>query len=198
MIVDLREIYLNNLNYYEFGALLSLYCIEHNIESDFQTITFNQSLYTVLEGRKLIKLFNKKPFLRVKGKELIEQLVNFKEKSKWTRKPVKTPFEEFWETFPTSDSHGVFTKTRNLKSNKSGCKKKYEQYLNKGIKHEDIIKALKYEINEKKEKSIRDNKLSYLKNSYTWLNQKEFEIILESMEENDNNESGTDWTDTVV
>ena len=37
-----------------------------------------------------------------------------------------------------------------------------------------------------------------MKNSLTWLNQKEFEIILETMSEDNNSTSNDDWTSNSI
>ena len=190
MIIDLREIWNNDLTFNQFGALLQIYCKEHNIEHDMQEHTYNNIELVSLEKLKLIKLNNDEIHLREKGKNLIESLVQFTQ----VTQTELSPFDEFWETFPSSDKHSIYYKTRNLKSNKKGCKDKYKQLLKEGVKHSDIIKALRYEVEERKKLSGADNKLSFIKNSFTWLNQREYDIILESMNESDEE----DWTSNTI
>jgi hypothetical protein len=156
---------------------------------------YNKSYLHRLERKKLIKLIDGSIILREPGIELVEKLVKFAPTKK-EKKVITKPFDEFWSEYPTTDRHSVYRKTRNLKSNKTGCKKKYEQYLKEGINHEDVIRALRYEVKSRKENSTIENKMSYMKNSFTWLNQKEFEIILETIEED--GRDSEDWTSKTI
>ena len=110
-------------------------------------------------------------------------------------------FEEFWNEFPANDSHGIWGRTRALRSNKEGCKKLYVQCLVNGVSKENILKALKWQVKQFKEASITSNRLSFMKNSYTWLLRKEYEVILEEIK-NESTESlehtGDSWTETIV
>ena len=50
---------------------------------------------------------------------------------------------------------------------------------------EDLIAALEYELKQKKENSIKtkSNKLSFMQNSFTYLNQRTFEPFIELIKE---------------
>ena len=111
---------------------------------------------------------------------------------------VKKDFNEFWETYPISDGHGPWLRTRGLKSNKINCEKVYSMAIRNGTKHDDIIKALKWEIKDRKQNSIQSNKMSFMKNSYTWLNQREYEIIKESMDNEEDSDDDFNWTEDIV
>ncbi len=109
---------------------------------------------------------------------------------------LATGFNEFWTTFPSGNEHGRWIRTRLLRSNKATTKRLYEIAILNGTKHEDIIKALTIQIKQAKATSITENKLTYIKNSTTWLRQKEYEIILESIVDDDNTEE--DWTTNMI
>jgi len=98
---------------------------------------------------------------------------------------INEKFNEFWELFPSTDKFKTFPRTRTLRSAKSKCKQKYEKALKKNeYTHEDIIKALNYEINQRKKSSNRrENKFKFMKNSLTWLNQEHYIVLLEEMTE---------------
>ncbi len=198
------------LSFDEFLALYKLYSFKYNVTK----IDYNSDLlntYLSLESKGLIKIITDEKgvmhfHIREKGKVLIEEfnekpikeqpLQQIKEENKITN---KDKFEEFWSLFPNSDEHGIFKKTRLLKAGKENCRRKYTEYLTRGDNHDDIIKALKYEIKLRRDVNNGQNKLTYMKNSLTWLNQREFEIILETMDEeqNDNN-SSDDWTSNSI
>lgn len=189
---DVKDSKLNNN---EFLTLLRLYLInigEETIEFDPRGID-----YINLEKKGLVKIIkdnNKSISIRGSGKELIEKVMNFKKVKTKNNSSNSVLFDEFWKLFPATDKHSIYNKTRSLKSNRIGCKTKYFSYLKEGVKHSDIIKALRYEIEDRKKTSGKDNKLSYMKNSNTWLNQREFEIILETMDDGDS----SDWTSNTV
>jgi len=127
-------------------------------------------------------------YLTLKGENVIKALrdVNLQDDESPVVITVETYFNEFWDTFPISDKWGKFPATRSLRSDKSGCNKKYVKLLlEEGYKHEDIIKALKYQVSLfKKNTTLVDNKMKFFQNSSTWLNQKTFTSYLELMNDN--------------
>lgn len=207
LIID--KIESTGLTFDEFLALYKLYSNEYNSRK----ISYSSDMlnsYLELEGKGLIKIITNENgaltfYMREKGKLLIE---DFNENPATVQPPQQIEqkltnnnhkFEEFWLTFPNSDEHGIFKKSRILKAGKDNCKRKYLEYLSKGVEHNDILKALKYEIKLRKDVHNGQNKMTYMKNSLTWLNQREFDIILETMEEDNNsNNSSDDWTSNSI
>lgn len=108
-------------------------------------------------------------------------------------------FAEFWAAFPSSDAHGNWRKTRSLKDDKKGSEVIYKRIIkNKESTQEDILRALKLELDERKSNSQLNNRMTFMKNSKTWLRTKQFQITLE--EQNNENEESFDggWTDELV
>lgn len=107
-----------------------------------------------------------------------------KEEIKFSKTNFESQFQEFWEVFPTSDKIMHFPRTRVLRTELDKCKKLYRKLLEE-YTHDDIMKALNYEVNMRTNnstgKSFSDFK--YMKASPTWLNNKEFLSILEMMKE---------------
>lgn len=193
-----------------FDEFLSLYKV-YSSENNTRKIQYNSDMlnsYLEIEGKGLIKIITNDNgaltfYMREAGNILIKQ---FNENPETSQPPQQIEqkltnnnhkFEEFWLTFPNSDEHGIFKKTRILKAGKDNCKRKYIEYLTRGIEHSNILKALKYEIKLRKDVNNGQNKMTFMKNSLTWLNQKEFEIILETMDE-ENNNSSDDWTSNSI
>lgn len=207
LIID--KIESTGLTFDEFLSLYKVYSNEHSTRKiNYSSDMLNS--YLEIEGKGLIKIITNENgaltfYMRENGKLLIEQ---FNENPETSKPPQQVEqkltnnnhkFEEFWLTFPNSDEHGIFKKTRILKAGKDNCKRKYIEYLTKGSEHIDIIKALKYEIKLRKDVNNGQNKMTYMKNSLTWLNSKEFEIILETMdEETVQNSSNDDWTSNSI
>jgi hypothetical protein len=112
---------------------------------------------------------------------------------------VKTSdFEEFWNTFPVSDAQGNWVRTRTLKSNKTKCLELYSKALKNGVLHSTIIGALKWEIKDREIGSTTRNKMSFMKNSASWLFQREYEVIAEAMIEDTDKQGGDSWTEQTV
>lgn len=198
------------LSFDEFFALYKIYSKECNT----RRIYYNSdmlSTYIELETKGFIKIINNEALsftLRESGKLFMDNflkqnknILDLQEKSipKQETKTNKDDFEEFWKLFPSSDEHGIYRRTRILKANKDGCKKKYQQYIQEGVLHDDIIKALKYDVKLRRDGNNKQNNMMYMKNSLTWLNQREFEVILENMtDDNNSNNSSEDWTSNLV
>lgn len=206
LIID--KIESTGLTFDEFLSLYKVFSSENNIRK----IQYNSDMlnsYLEIEGKGLIKIITNDNgaltfYMREAGNILIK---SFNENPETEQPPQQIQqkltnnnhkFEEFWLTFPNSDEHGIFKKTRILKAGKDNCKRKYIEYLTKEVKHEDIIKALKYEIKLRRDVNNGQNKMTYMKNSLTWLNTKEFEIILETMDEETNDNSSDDWTSNSI
>lgn len=191
---DVRD---TGLSVNEFLTLLNVYLKYSNKdELDFDIVNKD---YLSLEAKGMIKIIpddnSTGISLRGLGKSVIEKVMNFDPVRTKNNSPFKKLFEEFWELYPGTDKHSIYPKTRALKSNRKGCEEKYKKLIEEGVKHEDIIKALRYEIEERKKTSGKDNKLSFMKNSSTWLNQREFEIIQETMTDTEDDD---DWTSNLV
>lgn len=132
-------------------------------------------------------------FITEKGEEVMQTTNEFYEQIKNTElsdavlTTFDTQFNEFWETFPTSDKYQGYPHTRVLRSDKERCKKYYKKALEEAS-HEDIIKALVYEIKMREKNSINNFKSSFsdfkfMKASSTWLHQKEYNIYIQLMKE---------------
>jgi hypothetical protein len=107
----------------------------------------------------------------------------------------KTPdecFDEWWKTFPTTtswttdDKNTKFLGSRNIKNlTKANAKVKYLKLLNQGLKHEDLLGSLKYEIALKKMDSIKKNvnQMEYFKGMESYLNQERYLAFIDTYKE---------------
>lgn len=125
------------------------------------------------------------------GKELI-QFANSPEEQKTLKKNKVSSdaFDLWWKAYPGTDTFvhkGIaFNGTRSLRVKKDDCKLKIKKVLEEGeYTIEDLIAALEYEVLQKKENSVktRTNKLSFMQNSLTYLNQRTFEPFIELIKE---------------
>jgi hypothetical protein len=117
---------------------------------------------------------------------------------KQMREATQESFDTWWMHFPATDIFSYngrkFRGTRGFKCRKIDCKKLYTKIISEGeYSAEDLLRALKYEIEIKKENSFAtgENKLKYLANTYTYLYQRLFENFIEiSKEQKPGGENG--------
>lgn len=102
------------------------------------------------------------------------------------RKPPTTDFEEWWKNYPGTDSFEYkgkkFTGTRAIRKGKDECRLKFDKIMLEGeYTATQLIEALKFEVNQKKESSLatNSNRLTFMQNSVTYLNQRAFEAYIE-------------------
>jgi len=131
-------------------------------------------------------LITKDDALTILGRDLLE-FINSKATGKIIRrKPATTDFEEWWKTYPGTDSFEYkgkkFTGTRALRLHKDDCRLKFDKILLEGdYTATQLIAALNYEIIQKKESSIAENanRLKFMQGSSVYLNQRAFEPFIE-------------------
>ena len=120
--------------------------------------------------------------------------------------PATTDFEEWWKTYPGTDSFEykgkIFKGTRAIRKGKDECRLKFDKIILEGdYKAAQLISALNYELMQKKESSVstNSNRMTFMQNSVTYLNQRAFEAYIELINEGgtieespDKPEGGTD------
>jgi hypothetical protein len=124
------------------------------------------------------------------GRELLV-FIDTKEPKKIVKKKADTTeFEEWWKVYPGTDTftHNgkKFSGNRGLRQNKDECRIKFNKILLEGeYTAKDLIDALLFDVNQKKENSVKTstNKLSYMQNSLTYLNQRSYEPFIELIKE---------------
>jgi hypothetical protein len=155
------------------------------------------ALYDGLIRKGLITKDEEK--LTTVGKDLLK-FVDDKSSTKIIkRKPVTTDFEEWWKNYPPTDSFTnngkTFKGTRSLRRGKEECRRKFKTIIEEGeYTAQQLIDALKYEVNQKVERSMRERKniMSFMQGSISYLNQRTFESFIELLEQNkDNNVQDT-------
>jgi hypothetical protein len=142
-----------------------------------------ESLRTTLIRKGLITDNNK---LTISGLALISFL-DTKEKVKLvTKKEPNSDFDLWWKAFPGTDIFfhrgKQFRGCRSLKTKKEDCKVKINAIINEGdYTIEQLVGALDFEVLSKKNQSVESNtnKLTYMQNSLTYLNQRSFEPFIE-------------------
>jgi len=120
------------------------------------------------------------------GKELLVFIDTKQQRKIDKKKPSDTDFETWWKSYPGTDTFvhkGVkFAGCRTLRQNKDECKLKFNKILLEGeYTAADLIASLEFDVLQKKESSVKNktNKLTYMQNSLTYLNQRSFEPFIE-------------------
>ena len=172
--------------------LLKLIEEQHDIAPMYEDSMKIAALYQTLIRKGLITEDDEK--LTNTGKDLLKFIGDQKNEEIVKRKPITTDFEEWWKNYPPTDSFDVngitFKGSRALRRGKQECKRKFETILNEGdYTAQQIIDALKFEVEQKIERSLKERKnmLTFMQGSVTYLNQRTFEGFIELMEQEDNN-----------
>ena len=129
--------------------------------------------------------------LSLEGVKILEFLSSPTEGVKLVKKkPDEEGFNKWWNTYKATDSFTYkgksFPGSRSLRVKKDDCKLKLNAILKEGeYTTDELISALELEIKQKMENSIKtgQNKLSYMKNSLTYLNQRDFEGFIDLIRE---------------
>lgn len=128
--------------------------------------------------------------LTVNGTQLLEFVESKGEKKYVKRKPATAEFDKWWKTFPGTDifthKNRKFSGNRSLRTGKEECRLKFDKILIEGeYTAEQLIAALEYDVLSKKEASVTEgtNKLKYMQNSLTYLNQRSYEPFIELIQE---------------
>ena len=124
--------------------------------------------------------------LTLQGKEILSFMDTEGEANIVKKKAEDSEFDEWWKAFPGTDTFihkGVkFEGTRSLRKDRENCKIKFDKILLEGeYTGAELIAALEYDVLQKKENSFKQktNKLMYMQNSLTYLNQRSYEPFIE-------------------
>lgn len=145
------------------------------------------ALYQTLIRKGLVSDSDK---ITTQGEELL-RFIDSKEETKIVkRKPATSEFEEWWKAYPGTDTFTHkskrFSGNRGLRQNKDECRLKFDKILLEGeYTAAQLIEALKFDVEQKKENSVKlnTNKLTYMQNSLTYLNQRSYEPFIELIKE---------------
>ena len=103
------------------------------------------------------------------------------------RKPIADDgFAKWWATYPGTDTFThkgkSFSGSRALRVRKEECRLLLSKIVGEGdYTMDELIKALEVEVLQKKDNSVKTgtNKITYMQNSLTYLNQRTFEPFIE-------------------
>lgn len=145
-------------------------------------------LYQTVRRKGLLSEANK---ITIVGKEVLSFLNEKIEQPKIPKKKkTDSDFDKWWTVYPGTDTFTYksqsFTGTRGMRVKKDECKLKFNNILLEGeYTAQELIAALEYEVLQKKENSIKTktNRLTFMQNSLTYLNQRSFEPFIELIRE---------------
>ncbi len=127
--------------------------------------------------------------ITINGVELLLFLES-KGQKKIIKKKTVTEFEQWYKTFPGTDTFTykgkTFTGSRTLRQNPDDCRIKFNKIILEGeYTAKELIDALNLDVLQKKEASFKENtnKLKYMQNSSTYLNQRSYEPFIELLQQ---------------
>lgn len=190
---------MNNLTFSHFekmhnsGYTLDYVYLLTLIESgdDVKELCESPRMRALYQGLYRKGLITDKGKITMTGKELMSYTTDGVVMDKKAKKvQAIANFDAWWKAYPGTDTFvhkgKTFTGTRSLRTKKDDCKAKFDKILEEGeYTVEDMIAALEYEVLQKKENSIKHktNKLTFMQNSLTYLNQRTFEPFIELVKE---------------
>ena len=172
--------------------LLKLIETEYDVEPLYENSMRLSAIYQAIRRKGLIAEDEDK--LTTVGKDLLKYLEPDSVSRVFVkRKPQDTAFAEWWKTYPGTDTFTYkgkkFRGTRALRKDKQACKVKFDAILLEGdYTAEQLIQALTYELEQKVIMSMKtgQNRLTYMQNSLTYLNQRTYEAFVELIDEQGN------------
>lgn len=174
---------------YNLDMLFFVMLVEDGADVD-QMITSStkmQILYQSVRRKGLLSETNK---ITTLGKEMLALLGEEKGAKMPKKKKTDSDFDKWWTKYPGTDTFSYkgesFTGTRGMRVKKEDCRVKFDNILSEGeYTAQDLIAALEYEILQKKENSLKTkvNRLTFMQNSLTYLNQRSFEPFIELIRE---------------
>jgi len=164
---------------YSSDAISILQFIKEQEELDEEHLK-TQSILSLLERKQLINE-NK---LTLLGEELLnslelEELVSIK-------KIKVDKFEDWWKIYPATDGFTMdgktFMGTQSKRIKKDACKALFKKIVNEGYSEDDIINATKFHMEQAKKLSFKRgvSQISFIGNSFRYLNEKMFEPYIQS------------------
>lgn len=142
-----------------------------------------EAIHQTLIRKALITDENK---LTIIGQELLDFMSSKLATTIVRNKPSTKEFDLWWESFPSTDHFEykgrIFTGSRGMRVQKEKCKLKFNAIINEGVyTAQQIIDSTKYVVILKKEASLKkkSNELTYLQNSYTFLDGEFFAPFVE-------------------
>lgn len=160
------------------GYSLDIIYLLSNIENYNDKDANNPKIPIIVQSLIRKGLLTSEHKITLEGKELLAFVESKEENVKLVKKKKEDEFDKWWEAYPRSDNFEYKGKTfdggRGIRVGKENCKIKIKAILNEGkYTIDDLIRALEFEIFQKKEKSYKENKnhMSFMQNSLTYLNQ---------------------------
>lgn len=173
-------------NSYSLDHIYLLKLVEANI--DIQSMIDGSmkiaGLYQSLVRKGLVSVSTQE--ITQAGREILAYVDSEVKEPMKKRRQSSSDFDKWWSAFPSTDNfeykNKKFLGSRALKRSRDECRIKFNKIIAEGDHTVgQIIDATLLDVFLKKEASVRqgENKLSYLQNSLTYLNQRSFEPFID-------------------
>jgi hypothetical protein len=188
-----------NISPWHFEELIKKsYSLDHifllsliNENNDISTLCENSMKIQGMEQSLIRKgLITEQGAITTLGKELLV-FINSKEEKKIVKaKSSSTDFDIWYKTYPGTNQFTykgkLFEGNRGLRIKPSDCRIAYDKIILAGVyTAEQLLKALEYEILQRKESSFKErkNNLTFMQSSIAYLNSSSFQGFIELIEQ---------------
>ena len=178
-------------NGYNLDMVFLLKLIQKEKCNISQLCSENPKLSAIYQGLVRKKLISADCKLMLEGKSILDFLSSPAQETFQKRLIIDDgKFDEWWNAYPGTDifTHKgkSFSGSRGMRVHKDECKLRLNKVLEEGeYTLDQLIEALKFDVLQKKENSVKSesNKLTYMQNSLTYINQRSFEPFIELIKE---------------
>jgi len=126
------------------------------------------------------------------GDELLSYMEDDGSPKELVKRLKTNDFEKWWVTYLASNmfvyKNKTFKGTQSKRIKKTECKQLFNKYINEGFTADDIINATEYHFQLAKDLSFKkgENQISFIPNSFRYLNEKVFLPFIEIYKQNIN------------
>lgn len=119
------------------------------------------------------------------GDELLSYIEDDENPKELVKRLKTNDFDKWWVTYPATNmfiyKNKIFKGTQSKRVKKLECKQLFNKYINEGFTADDIINATEYHFQMAKDLSFKkgENQVSFIANSYRYLNEKMFVPFIE-------------------
>lgn len=123
--------------------------------------------------------------ITMSGDELLSYIEDDENPKELVKKLKTNDFDKWWVTYPATNmfiyKNKTFKGTQSKRVKKLECKQLFNKYINEGFTADDIINATEYHFQMAKDLSFKkgENQVSFIANSYRYLNEKMFVPFIE-------------------
>jgi hypothetical protein len=159
----------------KLNLTLDEYFIIYNKMGQFSELPLYRPKNEVYENLREKGLLDRKNDVSLEVKQVF---ANLNDEFLPSRAFLEHEFEQWWKVFPTTDQFKHWPRTRQIKTDKAQAKRKYIKAIEDGFSPEQLLEAIKADVDQRIKTSITSNNLKFIKSPARWLQSQDFADFL--------------------